>query len=874
MKVLNLLCLVLVSSLLMCLGAEEVTLIQSFEGKYSPNKWPEDRAGEVVVSEAWKSEGKHSLRIDPGLMSVVDSFKTRNWKGNDILRIHIKNDSDAAVTVGFEIRDKHKGFRERHDSAFGVVPGVSTVDIDIAGGLWRGEENKPYLGKIKTPIELDLIKRILFNNRGDAPIYIDQIELVKVKKVVVDGGFAFDFGRKGTQVMAQMIGVTESDTYRPKKGFGITGKPSMLGRSMSFPTAMLGDGLAWDKGDFRVNLNGGKYIGLIAFERGGFWEDEYSAYTKASLRINGKSAHSHAFTTDGTDFLFQDTEILDLDNLVDDLIWPAHAVSEFEFSAAKGENVFALDVEDLRGYPLRVAGLIIAPNTKQGKEFIEFHKELQHKTIDRVFTRGDKSSRSDRQKPAAALVVEELPVGVDVYPNDWPYTAKGTQLAEKLAVAGQTLTFHLGVYAQKNLDVQVEAASRSTVKPVISHGRYMPMRNYGVGSIWLEINHYRPGASFTVGPQVTRSVIVEYKIPKDFGNGVIEDTLTVSAGKEKITLPVKINVSKVALLGLPIPVGLFMNALPISENKMDSTTWWKLQEDLLVEQMGAGLTAVSGGESLGYKVEDGDNVKISGDNAWKYIALAEKHGPIHAVVGYGGFFVRFKQKKKNPQGIGRAILAMEKERSLPPHYINSFDEPRHGTDQLEQVLSYLGPHKKAGMRTVGWSSWSKHEDIVSALAKNSYAVALNIHKAEHIEKLKALGTEPWSYNNGLDRMGMGLRLWRSIKLGMKGRMQWIGLFTQGFGFHNLDGREPSSSCFMVHRELGVLKTARWLGVREGLLDARIRLTLESLAKANDAALGIWSTDGYQSDADVAKWTNAKLEESRQGMLKRIIELSK
>ena len=96
---------------------------------------------------------------------------------------------------------------------------------------------------------------------------------------------------------------------------------------------------------------------------------------------------------------------------------------------------------------------------------------------------------------------------------------------------------------------------------------------------------------------------------------------------------------------------------------------------------------------------------------------------------------------------------------------------------------------------------------------------MNLHTGESIKKVKAWGLHPWIDNNGLDRVGMGLRIWRSMQFGCEGRMQWIGLFTQGFAFHNLDGREPSKGCFLVHAKRGALKTPAWLRVREGLLES-------------------------------------------------------
>lgn len=140
-----------------------------------------------------------------------------------------------------------------------------------------------------------------------------------------------------------------------------------------------------------------------------------------------------------------------------------------------------------------------------------------------------------------------------------------------------------------------------------------------------------------------------------------------------------------------------------------------------------------------------------------------------------------------------------------------------------------------------------------------------------IQKLAGTGKHPWVYNNGMDRYALGLHLWRNMRIGVEGRLEWIGVFTQGFAFHNLDGREPSRCCFLIHRDLGALKTPMWFSAREGLLDARIRLSLEQAAPASDPALRLWTIDGYNKDQE--KWNDAAMEKARLAMLKALEELT-
>ncbi|NQZ68387.1 MAG: hypothetical protein HRT89_09970, partial [Lentisphaeria bacterium] len=371
------------------MAQEKTTLVQDYETDFPLDKWPPNHKGEISFSTQWKKDGKRSLRIDPGLVLASSVFKTRNWKGASYIRLHVYNpNKQKIITVSFELTDHHKRFHERHQNVFGVPPGEKTIDIDVAGGLWRGEENRPYKGKIKTPIDLSRITRLaLGNTSGVGSVYIDRIEIVYMPKLATPGGFAFDFGKVGTQVMGQMIGVFNTSKYSSKRGYGLLGNPSKLNKAMSFPTPMLGTGLSFHDRGFRVDLaKAGKYKGWIVFERGGFSGDEYSNYEKATLKVNGKQVHSHTFATDGRDFFFQDTELTDMNELTEKLIWPAHAASHFRFTASKGGNTFTLKTTKTQMYPLRIAGLIIAPDTKVGRAFIGNHIAKQEKTIKQTFT--------------------------------------------------------------------------------------------------------------------------------------------------------------------------------------------------------------------------------------------------------------------------------------------------------------------------------------------------------------------------------------------------------------------------------------------------------------------------------------------------------
>jgi hypothetical protein len=833
-----------------------------------------------AVSSEWNAGGKHSLCIGAGKSTWVKAMQATDWSQYNTLRMSFHNPSDKAVYLNFELCDQlgQSSWWNRHQNGLTIQPGDQVIEIDYSGTLWRSEPENHYRGDIKTPIDVAKMVWISFVNiHHDGPIYVDEIRVARVKKVELAGAFAFDFGAKNTVVMKDCTGVLPDTLYDAKRGFGLVDAPGRtLSTSMMYPSALLGDGVVWPAKGFRVDLTAGDYIGTIAFERGGYWaENETAQYDRATLKVNGTVVHEHKFKPSDIHFGFQDTEITDMAEVVDKLIWPAHTVSRIRFTAPHGANVFTLDVANSIRFPLRVAGLILAPATAAGEAFLADHDRLQREAINAIFAKQDKGHRGEgRAAPSKPLEYEVLYPGEMVYPTDWPTAAAGRQPAGLYAITGENLTVHLGVYGREKGTVTVAATplakgSAQLPAPLICHGRYLPNRPAHVGTAWIDINHYRPEPTFTVGPDLARSVILEFAIPKDAASGDYATTVTLSGAGSPITIPLKVHVVAAELAEFPIPVGLFMSGSAITKDHVDEATYWRLQESVVSEQMAAGLNILSSGIPYGsYKLVDG---KLRTGDAIRYIRMAEKHGPVRAVLNYGGFHGPVSAEEMEP--FAKALDELEKSEHLPPHLLNCFDEPTTPSE-FAFLMPRLVKATQAGIRT--WGCTSMHAPDHAAwneMIENTRYPTLNGHTPIDLQRLKAQGAHPWIYNNNYSRYGSGIHLWRAMRGGAEGSISYTGNNVMGYAFHNLDGREPSLSCFAIHSTFGVLKTVTWLDRREGFLDCRIRLTLERLAKAGDPALGTWTTvDDATYRRDEAQWTSATLEETRVAMLKRIEEL--
>ncbi len=469
-------------------------------------------------------------------------------------------------------------------------------------------------------------------------------------------------------------------------------------------------------------------------------------------------------------------------------------------------------------------------------------------------------------------MAEPIPLGAPVYPRDFPEKPEGAAPPELYAVAGQAAAVELALHALGDLAVHAEVAplagpgGASHPAPLVLHGRYLPMRPLGNGPVWLEVNHFRPDPDFPVGPDLTRAVVLEWRLPAGAAAGVYTGAVVFTAGAVRLSVPLRVRVFAVDLPPVPIPVGLFMSALPFGPAVLGEARFWELQAALLDEQARAGLTCVSGGAGLDYELQSGaDWLPLTGDRALRYQEMARARGMGQAAVTYGGF-LQLRGLGVDARAFAAAFAPFAAAHTLPPFFFSLYDEP--GTkDELTAAILAVRPFTEAGLHTMGFTHRRKGDALFEELALATYAPVLQGHRPGDVADLARRGRHPWIYSDGLDRYGMGLHLWRNLRAGVEGRLEWIGLITQGFAYDNLDGREPSAVAFMIHDRLGVMPTPRWLAAREGLLDLRLRLALEKAVPAGDPALATWAMEGYGKDRD--RWTDGALADARRQMLERI-----
>ncbi|MFC1451739.1 hypothetical protein ACFLSJ_00155 [Verrucomicrobiota bacterium] len=818
--------------------------IQDFEKDIPLNPYP-PQTGKLEFSTDWKADGARSVRVHSRTMFAIEAMATRDWSDYQILRFHTFVPGPQGVGLGVEIVDRHASFHNRHQGNATAPSGEGTVDIDIAGNLWRGEVGRPYRD-VKTPIDVQKIVRFAFTSMaGD--IFVDKVQLIKVRRMRTDGGFAFDFGRKGSTCQSQFVEVNERTRYDDARGYGFDRLSAWgLGRSTPYPTPMMGNGLDFREHRFQVKLPGGKYTGWIVFERAGFWEGEQSCYERAALLANGMVVHEHSQPADAPYFELQNMEVLTQEGVVE-MVLRRQGTADFTFDAVAGVNAFEIRSEGVKELNVRIAGLILAPDTDAGRSFVEQHKRNQVAIIRQTHRLLESTSPSDRQW-ATEHPIDVVALRSDHVMSPGEAPPEGERVLPMIhAYAGMQVVRLLGLYAAGEYTIRVApvALIGPDVLPAeamtLSVNNFMPMRRGGT-ACGLETLYYRPFDAIALSAATPRAVLVTLDVPPGAAPGTYSGVLAAAAvntgaHRKELTVkvPVRVEVHPGELPPHDFPTSLFMSGVPAPRGLLGDDTYWRLSEDVIRCLSQAGKNFLTAGPSFGVNW-DGNRTAIEAPDAVRMLRIADRYGMNRALSNYGGFNLPLRRLPERPgmtaqqvaDSIHAAFEEFRAEHNVPPYLYYAYDEPGTPADfaPVKELLPIL---RKAGFNTIGYTSMrdpDKADANHKFLARESSHPAFDLHSPKTLAYVRELGNTPWVYNNGLSRYRQGIHIWLNHRHGAGGRIDWITAIVQGYQFDTLDAREPDGSCLYFHREHGVLVSPRLLGVLEGGFDARLLFALE------------------------------------------------
>lgn len=824
----------------------EVKVIQGFEGQTKWDVWPPESAKAEAKTD-WATEGKQSIFLHKGTMIAVSEMATHDWSEYQVWRFHVRVPGTEGVALGLELGDKEPGNLNRMQTAASAPPGESVVTVDISGDLWRGEVNKPYR-LVKTPLDKKGIARFAITaESGD--IYVDQVELVKIKQIAADGAYAFSLGGPGKIIQGQWIGIKDSSAWDEAKGYGMTPGATFLDKTTPYPTAVMGGGLIMNNASLQVKLKEGKYIGWAIFERSGFWENYQGLFTRLTLKANDQAVYTRDGKPEDPFFMLQDREVMDQQGVLQ-MVMDRQMAGDFAFTASAGRNSFTMDVEGSGEYPPRLAGLVLAPDTAEGREFIAAHKKLQEETILATHRLIDRRERlGDPAQATEPLLVIPLPSDAKMHPGDWPAATASQPVPAMQSMAGLTACRVLGVYGKQDFtglkpvlsELKGDAGAIPAAAVRLLVNNYMPVHGYEQTACWVETHDYRT-RDLDVRPDLARALLIMVDVPADAKPGTYSGTLELTRqGNAVKSIPIALKVSAGTVPLADMSIGLFFSGVTIPKSVLGEQAYWQLTESLLQQLHRGSFTMVTGGPNFQIKWE-GNTPVVSGDDAVKFLTMAKKYGLARIMTNYGGLYLWQGRGAPTVPGMSEADAlsalfkaweAFRAKNGLPDYLVYCYDEP--GTDsEFAPVGASLKALRAAGFKTIGYTSMGSPDEVNDnhkMLAKETTNPAFNGHSPATLKYVRDLGNEPWIYNNGLNRMGIGVHLWRNHRYGAGGRIDWIGSIIQGFQYDALDSREPDLSCFYFHKSQGVLITPLFAGALEGGVDARLLFELERRAAA-------------------------------------------
>ncbi len=215
-------------------------------------------------------------------------------------------------------------------------------------------------------------------------------------------------------------------------------------------------------------------------------------------------------------------------------------------------------------------------------------------------------------------------------------------------------------------------------------------------------NHFRPDPDFRVGPDLARAVVLEWRVPAGATPGVYTGSAVFTAGGVRLSVPLRVRVFAVDLPPVPIPVGLFMSALPFGPEVLgEGPLLGSSRRRSSTSRARAGLTCVSGGVGLDFAVTRGaGGLALSVDRALRYLEMARARGMCRAAVTYGGFL------QLRSLGVdARAFAAVRPVRGRPrPAALLLLALRRAGyqrRDELKTAIAAVRPFTEAGLQTMG-----------------------------------------------------------------------------------------------------------------------------------------------------------------------------
>jgi glycosyl hydrolase family 123 len=392
-----------------------------------------------------------------------------------------------------------------------------------------------------------------------------------------------------------------------------------------------------------------------------------------------------------------------------------------------------------------------------------------------------------------------------------------------------------------------------------------------------------PTDTWNIRKDITKQFWLTYHVPKEMMPGLYKGEISISPEKtEKTKVKVELEVLPFKLKR-PTHLAVGMTYFsPVQYSYFGEDRFWKRMEAEFADMREHNMTCI---QYTGIRMNDYDRI----DKAFKLYRKAGFEHPVNLLESYGAM-CRLRRRgilwdteefhAKYVQFI-REFLEEAKRRNWPPIIINFGDEFTNQAIEEFGVKVARNLKKIPGIITGADSNGYKE---VTLLAHEVDIVAFNngwdgpkgvnrgknLLKKETVDLIKKAGATPWLVNVAKDRFSNGYWFWKMVRLGVRGKMEWMYRGYNGMPFNSFDSYPMSGHIVFPGPDGTAIPSLNYEWMRMGLDDFAYIYTLEqtiedarkdpqkkhSIAKAN---VYIKKLDGLIED-DMNKYRDTQTKE--------------
>ena len=344
---------------------------------------------------------------------------------------------------------------------------------------------------------------------------------------------------------------------------------------------------------------------------------------------------------------------------------------------------------------------------------------------------------------------------------------------------------------------------------------------------------------------VTKQFWLTYHVPEGMIHGLYKGDIYISPKKaEKAKIRVELEVLPFKLKR-PTHLAVGMTYFsPVQYSYFGEERFWKRMEAEFADMRAHNMTCI---QYTGIRMDDYDRI----DKAFKLYQKAGFEHPANLLESYGAMArlrsdgIPWETKEFHVKYVQfiQEFLKEAKRRNWPPIIINFGDE--FTNKAIEEFGARVARNLKRIPGIITSADCNGYKEV-TLMASEVDIVAFNngwdgptgvnrgkkLLNKETVDLVKKAGATPWLVNVAKDRFSNGYWFWKMVRLGVRGKMEWMYRGYNGMPFNSFDANPMRGHIVFPGPDGTAIPSLNYEWMRMGLDDLAYLYTLEQFIDAS------------------------------------------